>query len=166
MYWIINFVSSVIYSVQGHIQEFVNCGGGEVINLVNVPEGNVYIYPWGRRVGGQLLIPPLPCIRPWFCIWFIFTIQWLETRENKVYTRIQLGAPAVSFASMVPGVNTLFFQNKNSHFLQKLIFFTAYTCKKGWKIFLKLERNLCHKLKFSYPKIFATWCCKPFIFQT
>ena len=32
--------------------------------------------------------------------------------------------------------------------------------------FFKKKLRLCHKLKFSFPYIFATWWCKPLIFQT
>ena len=39
-------------------------------------------------------------------------------------------------------------------------------CHKFQEVMFIKELSLCLKLKFSYPYIFATWWCKPLIFQT
>jgi len=37
---------------------------------------------------------------------------------------------------------------------------------RNWYKTVSKELSLCHKLIFSDPFIFATWCCRPLIFQT
>ena len=51
-------------------------------------------------------------------------------------------------------------------YLRRRRYFRSQSDNRFEPFFYSKELSLCHKLKFSPPYIFATWCSKSLIFQT
>jgi len=91
----------------------------------------------------------------WFSVAAVNIIFLMYSWKSKLKS---WRVPALSYALHFPGGGRLPFPPPLESTLCKT---QVLNCMNFGK-----EMSLCHKLKFSSPYIFATWCCKPVIFIT